>query len=97
MNREIHADAQAEFLDALDHYAKISPRLAERFYSEIERLIHEVCAAPQRFRKYDPPARRHLGRDFPYAVVYLEREDHIWIIAIMCLKRNPGYWHHRLA
>lgn len=71
MNREIHEEAQDEFLAALDHYATISPDLGERFYDEIERLMREVCAAPQRFRKYDPPARRHLGRDFPYAVIYL--------------------------
>lgn len=97
MNREIHEEAQAEFLAALAHYAGISPDLGERFYAEIERMMHEVCAAPRRFRKYDPPARRHLGRDFPYAVIYLEREDHVWIVAVMCLKREPGYWRERLG
>ncbi len=96
MKREIHAEAQAEFFAALDYYAAISPRLAARFYDEIERLMREVCAAPQRFRQYDPPARRHLGQDFPYAVVYVERPDHVWIVAVMPLRRDPDYWKHRL-
>ena len=97
MYRAIHEEAQAEFLDALEYYSSISNDLAERFYAEIERLMKDVCAAPRRFRKYDPPARRHLGRDFPYAVVYLERDDHVWIIAVMPLRRHPDYWKHRLG
>ena len=96
MNREIHEEAQAEFLAALDYYAAISPELGARFYDEIERLMLEVCATPRLFRSYDPPARRHLGADFPYAIVYLEREDHVWIIAVMPLRRAPDYWKHRL-
>lgn len=96
MSREIHAEAQAEFLAAIDHYSSISAELGERFYAEIERLIQEVCAAPRRFRQYDSPARRHLSRDFPFAVVYLERADHVWIIAVMPLRREPDYWKQRL-
>ena len=68
----------------------------ERFYREMERLIHGGCADPQRFRKFDPPARRHLSAQFPYAVIYLEKPDHIWIVAVMHLKRRPGYWRQRL-
>ena len=97
MNRQIHEEAQAEFLEAIDYYASVSPELGERFYAEIERLMAEVCAAPRRFRKYDPPARRHIARGFPFAVVYLEREDHVWIVAVMPMRREPGYWKHRLG
>jgi toxin ParE1/3/4 len=97
VNRNIHEEAQVEFLAALDHYASVSADLGERFYAEIERLMEAVCAAPKRFRKYDPPARRHLARDFPYALVYIENEDHVSIIAVMPLRREPGYWKHRLV
>ncbi len=97
MNRSIHEEAQAKFLAALDHYASISADLGERFYAEIERLMTEACATPRRFRQYDPPARRHLARDFPFAVVYIENADHVSIIAVMPLRREPGYWKHRLS
>ena len=97
MKREIHEEAQAELFVALEYYSAISPELGGRFYDEIERLLREVCEHPQRFRKYDPPARRHLGRDFPYAVIYIEQPDHVWIVAIMPLRRDPDYWKHRLA
>ncbi len=96
MSREIHAEAQAELLAAIDHYSAISAELGERFYAEMERIIREVCAAPRRFRQYDRPARRHLSKDFPFAVIYLERDDQIWILAIMPLRREPDYCKHRL-
>ena len=97
MNREIHEEAQAEFLIALDHYSAISAELGERFYADMERLMKEICTAPRRFRRYDPPARRHLSKDFPFAVIYLELEDHVWIVAVMPLRRAPDYWKDRLA
>lgn len=33
---------------------------------------------------------------FPYAVIYLEQADVIWIVAVMHFKRNPIYWKQRL-
>jgi hypothetical protein len=75
---------------------KSPPDLGVRFYREMERLIRDVCAHPERFRKFDPPVRRHFSAQFPYAVIYLEKPDHVWIVALMHMKRKPGYWRERL-
>ncbi len=92
-----HPEADAEYAVAAGYYAAISPELGGRFYDEVEHLIHEIKTAPARFRQYDPPARRNLGRAFPYAVVYLDEPDCIWILAIMHLHQAPDYWKHRVA
>lgn len=91
-----HREADAEFTGALRSYAEIGPELGDRFYDEIERLISEICQHPERFRKFDPPAQRNLARDFPYALIYLDEPDYIWIVAVMHLHREPSYWKHRL-
>jgi hypothetical protein len=65
-------------------------RSSGRFYDEIERLIAEACAAPRRFRRVDGEVRRHLADDFPYALLYLDGPEDIWIVAVMPLKRDPG-------
>lgn len=96
MNFLLHPEADAEFAEAVRYYSQVSPELGVRFYREMERLLREVCADPERYRKFDPPARRHFSRDFPYAVIYFERPDHLWIIAVMHMKRRPGYWRERL-
>ena len=46
---------------------------------------------------FDPPARRHFGTRFPYAVVYLDLPDRVWIVAVMHFKQRPGYWAERLT
>ena len=97
MNHLLHPEADEEFAAAVRYYSEISPELGVRFYREMERLLREACAAPERFWKFDPPARRHLSRDFPYAIIFLEKPEYIWIVAVMHLKRRPGYWRGRLA
>jgi toxin ParE1/3/4 len=92
----LHPEADEEFAGAVRYYSEISPNLGVRFYRDMEQLFREVCATPTRFRKFDPLARRHLSRDFPYAVIYLERSDSLWIVAVMHMKRCPGYWRGRL-
>ena len=93
-----HPEADEEYAEAAAYYAEQGgPDLGGRFYDEIERVIAEIAAAPHRFRRYDPPARRNLARDFPFAVVYLDEPDRVWILAVMPLRRHPDYWKHRLA
>lgn len=92
-----HREADAEFIEALQNYAGISPELGNRFYDEIHRLIAEACASPGTFRFIRPPARRHFTREFPYGIIYTERPDDIWILAVMHLHRAPGYWQHRVG
>lgn len=60
-------------------------------------LLNEVCQHPQRYRVYEPPVRRILGRVFPFGVLNVAQPDRIWIVAIMHLKRRPGYWKRRLG
>ncbi len=90
-----HPEADAKYAQAAEYYADLGQDLGVRFYDEIERLIAVIKDAPHRFREYDPPARRHLARDFPFAVVYLVEADRIWIVAVMHLHRAPDYWKHR--
>ncbi len=91
-----HPEADEEYADAAIYYAGVSPELGGRFYDEIERVISEVCAAPGLWRKIDADVRRHLADKFPFAVLYLDEPDQVWIVAIMPLKRDPDYWRHRL-
>lgn len=44
----------------------------------------------------DGGVRRHLADDFPYALLYIDEPDCVWIVAVMPLKRDPDYWKHRL-
>ncbi len=92
-----HREADAEFIEALQHYAGINPELGGRYYDEIHRLIAEACRTPSTFRFIRKPDRRHFTREFPYGIIYVERPDDIWILAVMHLHREPAYRQHRLS
>ncbi len=91
-----HPEAAKEYADAAKYYTQIDPELSGRFYDEIERLIQDIRREPQRFPRFDPPAQRHFSNVFPYAVIYVELPDCIRILALMHLKRRPGYWKSRV-
>lgn len=97
MKSILHPEADSEFLDALRHYAGISRELGNRFYDEISELLHTAGAHPERHRIIDPPVRRVLAHGFPYAILYAVKADCVFVVAVMPLKRQPGYWKHRLT
>ncbi len=92
-----HPEAEQEYAQAARYYAEVDPDLAGRFHDEMERLIKDVRGNPKRFRQFDPPAQQHFGNGFPYAVIYVEQSDRIWILAMMHMKRRPGYWKKRVS
>ena len=75
MNYILHPEADAEFLDAVRHYAGISRELGDRFYDEVSGLLRAVCGHPRRYRMFDPSVHRALAADFPYAVLYAVKAD----------------------
>ena len=92
-----HGEAEEEYANAAEYYARPDPELGRRFYDEIERLIRDIRQQPERFRVFDAPMRRHLSDVFPYAVLYVDQPDRILIMAVMHLKRRPDYWKKRLG
>jgi plasmid stabilization system protein ParE len=90
-----HREAEAEYANAAEYYARLDPELGGRFYDEIERLIRDVRQWPERFRMFDDPIRRHFSGVFPYAVLYVDQPDRVLILAIMHMKRRPDYWKKR--
>ncbi len=92
-----HPEARIELIEAARYYASIQPGLGQRFYVVIDQLIAEAGASPGTFRYIHKPARRHFSREFPYGIIYVERPDDHWMLAVMHLRRKPGYWQHRLA
>ena len=91
-----HPGADDEYVRTVEYYHHLAPDLGLRFHLEIERLIGEVGREPGRFFHFFPPAQRALTRKFPYALVFLDQPDRIWIVAVMHAKRRPGYWRGRL-
>jgi len=93
----LHPQADAEFLLAQQRYTDASPLLGRPFYDEITNVFRRIIEHPLRYKQFDPPARRLFANGFPYAVIYVAKPDATWIIAVMHVRRAPGYWKDRMA
>jgi hypothetical protein len=73
---ELHAEAEQDYLNALDWYRSQSLPAAERFYNAFWQAIQTVEDAPQRWPVYLSHFRRYNLHDFPFSIVY--REELVW-------------------
>jgi plasmid stabilization system protein ParE len=93
-----HPQAERELIAAARFYETRAPGLGADFIHQIERTLAEVTARPGAGSLIPGTAiRRRLTQRFPFAVVYELGPDHIAVIAIMHLRRRPGYWKRRRA
>jgi plasmid stabilization system protein ParE len=90
-----HANARAEADAAVAFYNEKHPRLAQRFLDDLEVALHRIRRLPNAYHVVEGDLRKCRVPHFPYGVIYRTRAGMIEIIAVMHLRRSPGYWRHR--
>jgi toxin ParE1/3/4 len=96
----LHSEATAELADSVSFYRdRGGGRLADRFKQHVLQGYNAIIANPDRY----PPERDVPGvqkfrlKHFPFSILYINRPDHIWIVAIAHGSRKPGYWKDRIS
>ncbi|HET6572157.1 MAG TPA: type II toxin-antitoxin system RelE/ParE family toxin [Fimbriiglobus sp.] len=90
-------DADAEFDQAVAHYEAARPGLGAEFRKAVEDAIATLQAAPQIAAVYPGVrCRQYIMTAFPYSIVYADRTDLIYVLAVAHHRRRPGYWKKRL-
>src|SRR5688572_21457545 len=91
------AEALRELQDAADYYEDQRRGLGDEFLDEFDKAARSVQQFPNTWPKISAKSRRRRLDRFPYGVVYqvLEHEQEILILAVMHLRRMPGYWLDR--
>ncbi|HVR29019.1 MAG TPA: type II toxin-antitoxin system RelE/ParE family toxin [Thermoanaerobaculia bacterium] len=84
--------AERELNDAAQYYEHEQAGLGAAFIAEIERCTRAVVEHPQAGPVVLGSIRRRLCSRFPYALLYTVARNDIRILAVMNLKRRPGYW-----
>ncbi|HEY5604361.1 MAG TPA: type II toxin-antitoxin system RelE/ParE family toxin [Gammaproteobacteria bacterium] len=95
MTYSFHPDAEEEFNRAIEYYEEIEPGLGYDFAVEIYSAIQRSIAFPKAWAVLEGEVRRSLVRRFPYGILYSEEQEALFILAIMNLHRDPGYWKMR--
>lgn len=94
----IHADAEAELREAIANYERQRAGLGREFRAELEATLERVRENPYLYAAEDESGARFCPlRRFSYTLVYLDLEEHVWIVAVAHQRRRPRYWARRLS
>jgi toxin ParE1/3/4 len=94
-----HPLAERELIAAARFYETRASGLGANFIRQIECTLADVVVHPNAgslFMGMGTTIRRRLMQRFPFGVVYEVETENISVIAIMHLRRRPGYWKRRL-
>ena len=92
MVASFHDLAKVELNEAAQYYDRDSPGLGAAFVAEVERGTAAILEHPEASPIVTGAIRRRLLRRFPYGLLYRVRPEQVRILAVMNLKRRPGYW-----
>jgi plasmid stabilization system protein ParE len=96
MNYYFDPHARQELKDATLYFSDINPDLGKAFAEDVERTISLILRFPEAWPRVLRSARRCRMQRFPYALLYRIWDEHIEILAVMHLSRQPDYWKDRL-
>ena len=96
MTFEFHPEADQEFIQAAAYYEECSPGLGMDFFREVSVSIRNAVEYPTMWPEIEGGIRRCLVHRFPYGILFSIESDRIYLLAIMHLRRNPGYWKDRV-
>ena len=82
-------DAAAKF------YQKKQPGLEQRFLEVLEDALRRIQRRPQIYQIIWGKIQKCKLPHFLYAIIFRVKPERIEIIAVMHLRRQPGYWQTR--
>lgn len=91
-----HPEALAEADHAAAFYKEQQLGLEVRFLEALNDTISRIRRNPLLYRLIEGNIRKCRITRFPYGVIYSATKDRVDVIAIMHLKRRPGYWKSRV-
>ena len=81
---------------AVTHYNAQTAGLGTEFAVAVRDGLTRMQERPKAWQLIGRRVRRYRLSRFPYGIVYAPLPNEIVVVAVMHLRRNPGYWRERL-
>lgn len=95
MRAEFTDAAFAELEEAVAYYDSQRAGLGDELGAEVRRTVEHIERYPNAWQELAKGIRRCRVKRFPYGLVYRVHHQRIDILAVMHLRREPGYWKGR--
>ncbi len=93
MNVEVLRAAEAELSEAVAYYDLQRDGLGSELVDAFDEAMRRVLDFPEAWSK---TVRCCIFKRFEYGIIYTICNETIFVLAVMHLKRRPGYWKKRL-
>ena len=90
-----HEEAKLEADAAARFYQEKQPGLEQRFLDILEDALIRIRRRPHIYPNIEGEIHKCKLPRFPYGVIFRRKSDAVEILAVMHLRREPGYWRHR--
>lgn len=96
---EVHflPDARLDLIEVYSRYEGKSPGLGSEFFRCVEAVESQLIHHPLSFQFYMPPWRRASIRRFPYGVYYRMKDEAVYVVAVLHMKRSEESVEKRLV
>src|SRR5262245_12329984 len=96
MNLIFLEPAEQELKETISYYEHQRDGLGDEFAEEFKSATQRILQLPEAWSQLSENIRRCRLNRFPYGIVYAVRGEDVIIVAVMHLRRKPGYWKDRL-
>ncbi len=87
-----HRLVQKDLRIVLSYYQEESGvALADRFFSDLEKLVAQIASEPRRFHQVSSGLRRANMRRFPFHLLFRESPGGVRVLVLRHHKRHPDY------
>ena len=85
----VQPEAEADLREARAWYEQQRSGLGDEFLAEIDRVFSMIEARPDGYAVIHRTARKASARRFPYIVLYVARDDDVFVLGVFHHRRNP--------
>jgi toxin ParE1/3/4 len=90
-----HPDALQEADNTAEFYKNKQAGLEKRFLAALQDAVFRMRSNPLIYRTVEGNIRKCRLLLFPYSLIYRVNDKYLEIIAIMHIRKRPGYWKSR--
>lgn len=85
----VQPEAEADLAEALAWYEARREGLGGEFVEAVSQAFSRIADQPRRYAVVHRDVRRVLLRRFPYVVLYIVRDERVFVLGVLHQRRNP--------
>lgn len=94
-NVYFHPEVARDIRESFVWYESQAKGLGDDFINELESAYETIAGLPGVWPLFKKGYRRYILTRFPFAVIYRQSYEKIYVVAVMHQSRKPDYWLKR--